>query len=86
MQQHNPYTLPPIDPADYQNRLDLALESIVDTIQGATGETLDALAYVTKFPLANEELINALKNARRCLLTAQRIAEELKHPRHQDER
>ncbi len=86
MQQHNPYTLPTLDQTEQERRIILSLESIADTIQDATGETLDALAWSTVLPIDAEELKNALKNARRCLLTAHNIAEELKHPRHQDER
>jgi len=86
MQKHNPYTLPTLDPTEQEKRIILSLESIADTIQDAHGETVEAIAWTSILPIDSEELKNALKNARRCLLTAYNIAEELKHPRHQDER
>ena len=86
MQKHNPYTLPTLDQTEQERRIILSLESIADTIQDAESETLEALAWSTVLPIDSEELKNCLKNARRCLLTAHSIAEELKHPRHQDER
>jgi len=63
-----------------------ALDEIGEAIEEAYSAAAESLYFSYIVPAETDQLTDALTEALEALKTAYNIAEELKHPRHQDER
>lgn len=75
----------PTQPA-YDPAVTKALDEIGESIEEAYSISAETLYLSYIVPVETDQLTDALTEALEALKTAYNIAEELKHPRHQDER
>ena len=73
-------------PPAYVPAVTKALDEIGESIEEAYSIAAETLYFSYIVPAETDQLTDALTEALEALKTAYNIAEELKHPRHQDER
>ena len=71
---------------DEQAKITKAIDEIGESIEEAYSIAVESLHFAYIVPAETDQLTDALTEALEALKTAYNIAEELKHPRHQDER
>ena len=74
------------DAPAYEPAVTKALDDIAEAIEEAYSTTAETLYFSYIIPAETDQLTDALTEVLEALKTAHNIAEELKHPRHQDER